>query len=137
MILRNGRASVGDIAQRVGEFRPTGGTTRFGKVSDRSRKWIAEGIALGYPETGPWVSVWASLAWPVSLVRWSNYNSIMGSCTKNWLPGQISSSYPGLSAQIRPPWAVTIPLAIASPNPGPPPLNFVVPDECSATSPVR
>jgi len=39
----------------------------FGKISDRGRKWVAEGIALGYPENGPGASV-GDLAQPELLL---------------------------------------------------------------------
>ena len=54
---------------------------------------------------------------------------------KKVLPGNFSSSQPGLSTQILPLCALTMPAAMASPSPGPPPLNFVRPEECSSTLP--
>ena len=59
-----------------------------------------------------------------------------GNTMWNWLPGHVFSSQPGLSTHSLPPCAWTKPRAIASPNPGPPPLNLVLPVECNATSPV-
>ena len=49
--------------------------------------------------------------------------------------GNSTSSCPRLSTHTRPPCARTTPRVIASPSPGPPPLNIVLPDECSATDP--
>src|ERR1700690_1838687 len=59
----------------------------------------------------------------------------MGIKTWNAGPGHFSSSYPGDSTQIVPPCASMIPRVIGKPNPGPPPLNFVLPLECRLTLP--